>query len=151
MTEAESSTPRAPGEVVFAFANYVLRELARAVELGGERTGFAQIYDANPGDESTNMETHYEMLEVDTARRTVVERIKSGFDGIAGFSCLVPTASGSLLRVEGWDTRTHTGVVLGLPMKRTMFGRFKPSAIGEVLGGASELASMLAAHSGEKN
>jgi hypothetical protein len=109
----------------------VLMELmsstANGAQLNGERSGFFQMFSEDP-DVSVEPEIHEYRLGVDAAREFIGDRMNDGFTGIAGFGCLVQESGQWMVRGEVFETGFNVSASGCLPLKRTLFGKFKPTS-----------------------
>jgi hypothetical protein len=116
----------------------VLMELmssaANGARLNGERSAFFQIFDAKP-DEPTEPEIHERRLGVEEAREFLAERLNSGFAGVAGFTCIQQEGGRWMLRSEVFETGTNVSASACVPLKRSLFGKFRPTQDNIELGG----------------
>jgi hypothetical protein len=115
----------APGNAVFGFAHSLLQNAVLVTGLQGVNGGFWQVFDVDPDDEDVEPEVHREQLDRGAARGLIQRRKEAGFDGLCGFCCF--ESNDMRLYVEAFDVRRVKSISLGGPLRKTIFGRYRPA------------------------
>jgi hypothetical protein len=115
------------GEVL-VWAVRLMNEAVRGIKQYGQRGGYWQAFDAEPDDFDVDAEVAHEQLQPEEAKAVIGERIRAGFQGIAGLACLRQESDKWVIRVEAFDTRDNRSVSFTTPIKRSFTGKFSPAS-----------------------
>jgi hypothetical protein len=113
------------GEVL-VWAVRLMNEALRGIQHYGQRGGYWQAFDSEPDDLDADAEVAHEPLQPGEARTVIGERIRAGFQGIAGLACLRQESEKWVIRVEAFDTRDNRSVGFTTPIRRSFTGKFSP-------------------------
>jgi hypothetical protein len=113
------------GASLFGFAAGLLNAAVQITKIEGPTGGFWQAFDNKPEDEDSEPEMHRDRLERVAARDLMRRRKSEGFDGFCGYCCFEP--GDVRLYTEAFDTDSGKGIALSGQLRKTIFGRYKPS------------------------
>lgn len=134
-----SEAQREAGAAVFAFASDLLQSaLAAGARLGDDGLCW-QAFDADPNDDSVQLQLSEQRLSLEESRAFLKSRISEGFKGLAGFSCREGSAGAFSLRVEAFDVRSGASVALSVGLRRTFMGKYRSISEGTFHGSADPL------------
>lgn len=118
---------------ILLWAMWLTDQVINTSRIGGEKTAYGHYFDSEPENQGATPEMNVVRLDADEARAKIGERLKEGFDGMAGSTCLQEHDGKLWLYVEAYDTRGQKSMSSQTPMKRTMMGKLKQTGNHELL------------------
>lgn len=112
------------GNMALGFAQFILQTAATVTGQNGGNGAYLQVFDAEPEDENGDPDVANALLDRVAARNLLRRRVETGFDGLLGFSCL--DVEESRIYVEAFDTRQDLGFMIAAPIRKTLFGNYRP-------------------------
>ena len=127
---------------ILQWAMWLTDQVINTSRVGGEKTANGQYFDSEPENQNGTPEINVVRLDADEARAKIGGRLREGFDGMAGFTCLRERDGKLWLYVEAYDTRGQKSMSSQTPMKRTMMGKLKQTGNHELLPGTPSISGI---------
>lgn len=90
---------------ILQWAMWLTDQVVNTCRIGGEKTAYGHYFDSEPENQGATPEMNVVRLDADEARAKIGERLREGFDGMAGLTCLQEHDGKLWLYVEAYDTR----------------------------------------------
>jgi hypothetical protein len=111
--------------MAFQFTMELMQGVLNRIERHGEKNAHVQLFQVAGATDDSTADMEVEPLGQLQAREFIGDRLKAGFRGLAGFSCIERDGTALFLRVEGFDTSDGRSVSARFALRKTRMGKLK--------------------------